>query len=69
MYRANPEILFFILIYLLLFYDSSALTALRGTEPEKTGKHGSPSVLLFIICFLLLFYKPAGQCISGAGKQ
>lgn len=49
----DPELLFFILIFLLLFYDSSAL--------EAAGKHfgkgtGDSTILFFILIFLKLFY-------------
>ncbi|MGI6778560.1 MAG: hypothetical protein ACOX7R_11300 [Acetivibrionales bacterium] len=49
--RSNSELLFFILIYLLLFYDSSCIGILSRRRPE-----GNSSVLFFILIFLLLFY-------------
>ena len=47
----NPELLFFILVFLLLFYDDRFL--------EMRGRHrarGDSSLLFFILIFLLLFY-------------
>lgn len=55
-YGGNSEILFFILIFLLLFYDNSPLY--RYPYSGKTGgydKHDN-SILFFILIFLLLFY-------------
>jgi hypothetical protein len=50
-------ILFFILIYLLLFYDNSCIGILsRGYRKPNTCRGGSSS-LFFILDFLLLFYK------------
>lgn len=50
-------LLFFILVFLLLFYDNSALaffsTGKRGINTCK----GDSSLLFFILVFLELFYK------------
>lgn len=50
--KGNTELLFFILIYLLLFYDGSYL--------ERFGIHvntkGDSSLLFFILIYLYLFY-------------
>ena len=51
----NPDILFFILIFLLLFYDSRPLYVLRGISIPYTQEKDS-SILFFILVFLLLFY-------------
>lgn len=51
----NPDILFFILIFLLLFYDSRPLYALReGRLPCAQGNDST--LLFFILVFLELFY-------------
>ncbi len=53
----NSEILFFILVFLLLFYDNRPLLALKGDLPAEVIRCGSDSsILFFIIIFLLLFY-------------
>ncbi len=56
--RTNDcTLLFFILVFLLLFYDNSAIGFLR------TGKHcvntcsSDDSLLFFILVFLKLFYR------------
>lgn len=52
----NCELLFFILDYLLLFYDNRSIGILtRGKSKVNTCKGGSTS-LFFILVFLLLFY-------------
>ena len=45
--KGDSSLLFFILVYLLPFYDGTAI----GLE-----KKGDSSVLFFILVFLLLFY-------------
>lgn len=60
----NSDLLFFILIFLLLFYDNRPLRILRG---KLTGCDCSidsffnkaerdPKLLFFILIFLILFY-------------
>lgn len=53
--KGNSEMLFFIILFLLLFYDSSFIDKLRGKSVIKESKKDS-SILFFIIIFLLLFY-------------
>lgn len=52
-------ILFFILVFLLLFYDSRPLVILRGgTLSDNIDIYrGDDSILFFILVFLMLFYK------------
>ncbi len=54
---SDCSLLFFILIFLLLFYDNSALglftTGKRGVNTCK----GDDSLLFFILVFLELFYR------------
>ncbi len=52
----NSELLFFILIYLLLFYDNRPLLILRGYYDEALCCEKNSSALFFILIFLLLFY-------------
>lgn len=52
----NCELLFFILIYLLLFYDSSSIGILRKGRRSKIPKSNDCTLLFFILVFLLLFY-------------
>lgn len=50
-------LLFFILVFLLLFYDNSALGILsHGRRGLNTCSHDD-SLLFFILVFLKLFYK------------
>jgi hypothetical protein len=48
---SNSELLFFILVFLLLFYDDKCIETFR-----KGRKRGDGSLLFFILIFLLLFY-------------
>jgi hypothetical protein len=50
-------LLFFIIIYLLLFYDNSCvgILATGRRNPDTCGR--DPSVLFFILLYLELFYK------------
>ena len=50
-YKGNPNVLFFIMIYLLLFYDNSFLVT-RRLHTHR----GDSTLLFFILDFLLLFY-------------
>lgn len=52
--RKDSSILFFILIFLLLFYDNSALYGWNNVE--ECNKGGDSTILFFILIFLLLFY-------------
>ena len=53
----NCTLLFFILVFLLLFYDNSAIAMVRtGRRGVNTCK-GDDSLLFFILIFLKLFYK------------
>jgi hypothetical protein len=60
-HTSNAGLLFFILVYLLLFYDSSALLILRGINPEKAGYKKDCGALFFILVFMLLFIEPQGR--------
>ena len=51
----NSELLFFILVFLLLFYDDSYLELRSKIYGYKAAEHDS-SILFFILIFLLLFY-------------
>ncbi len=51
----NTELLFFILIFLLLFYDSSPLYSFSPTTCGTCYPKDN-SILFFILIFLLLFY-------------
>ncbi|NLY42764.1 MAG: hypothetical protein GX066_02100 [Clostridiaceae bacterium] len=53
--KGNSEILFFILVFLLLFYDNSAICGYPYAGAAK-GKKRDSSILFFILIFLLLFY-------------
>lgn len=55
---ANAELLFFILVYLILFYDSSVLLVLRGINPQEVGYKKDYNALFFILIFMLLFIRP-----------
>jgi hypothetical protein len=57
-YTANAELLFFILVYLILFYDSSVLLILRGINPKEFGYKKDYNALFFILVFMLLFIRP-----------
>ena len=59
--QRDPAILFFILVYLLLFYDNSCLPVLHKYHPCDR----DPVMLFFILIFLLLFYRP---CCVGCAK-
>jgi hypothetical protein len=50
--KGNTELLLFILIFLLLFYDSSYLERFNIHIKTK----GDSSLLFFILIFLYLFY-------------
>lgn len=56
LYKDNNELLFFILVFLLLFYDPSCIGILSG-KPLDGIRPGDDSILFFILVFLLLFYK------------
>lgn len=51
----NTNLLFFIIIFLLLFYDGSYLEARYGITLNSPVA-GDNSILFFILVFLLLFY-------------
>ncbi|MDK2934689.1 MAG: hypothetical protein PWP27_2499 [Clostridiales bacterium] len=55
--RGDSSLLFFIIVFLLLFYDNSAIC---GYPYAKGGvrQKGDSSILFFILVFLLLFYNP-----------
>lgn len=48
--------LFFIILYLMLFYDNSAVGILSRGYPCKNTAGSDCTYLFFIILFLLLFY-------------
>ncbi|HHW30758.1 MAG TPA: hypothetical protein GXX20_03655 [Clostridiaceae bacterium] len=52
-------ILFFILVFLMLFYDTRPLVLLRGgTLSDNIDLYrGDDTILFFILVFLMLFYK------------
>ncbi|RCX18786.1 hypothetical protein DFR58_10455 [Anaerobacterium chartisolvens] len=54
MHSKNTELLFFILVFLLLFYDDRYLELRRAINP-RAGL-GDSKILFFILVFLLLFY-------------
>lgn len=49
--QPDPDLLFFIIIFLLLFYDGSFLKYKKPSVFE-----GDSSILFFILIFLKLFY-------------
>jgi hypothetical protein len=49
--KSNSNILFFILVFLLLFYDSRPIGGCKHTMDEC-----NDSLLFFILVFLKLFY-------------
>lgn len=51
----DPAILFFILDFLLLFYDNRSIGILARRSADKSPEERA-SVLFFILIFLLLFY-------------
>ncbi len=51
----SPDLLFFILIYLLLFYDGRYL-AKKGKFYNYSALPGDSTPLFFILIFLILFY-------------
>ncbi|MBZ4645423.1 MAG: hypothetical protein JG777_912 [Clostridia bacterium] len=53
--RKDSTILFFILVFLLLFYDNSPLYRYPSVVGQVEVKRDS-SILFFILIFLLLFY-------------
>jgi len=53
--RNNSEILFFILVFLLLFYDSRPIGIL-ARRFQNGSCAGNSELLFFILVFLLLFY-------------
>ncbi len=54
-YGNNSEILFFILVFLLLFYDGSPLYRSGYNGAGWEVEHDN-SILFFILIFLILFY-------------
>jgi len=52
----NSELLFFILIFLMLFYDNRPIGILRRRRPITDSCSGNTELLFFILVFLLLFY-------------
>jgi hypothetical protein len=54
-HTGNSDILFFILIFLLLFYDDSFLRRFNKGNFKSMAKK-DPSILFFILIFLILFY-------------
>ena len=53
--QRDNSILFFIIVFLLLFYDNSALVNRIPYLRGETREHDS-SIMFFILVFLLLFY-------------
>jgi hypothetical protein len=53
--KNDSTILFFILIFLLLFYDNSPLNRPNYTS-EKYNEKSDSTILFFILIFLILFY-------------
>lgn len=53
---SDSSLLFFILVFLLLFYDGSFITSRPGGIVSG-GAGGDSSILFFILVFLILFYK------------
>jgi hypothetical protein len=54
--KGNAELLFFIILFLLLFYDPRPLFGFKEISGYDIKKNDS-SILFFIILFLILFYK------------
>lgn len=54
--RSDCTILFFILIFLLLFYDNSAVGILKHGKRGVNTCGKDDSLLFFILVFLKLFY-------------
>lgn len=50
-------LLFFILIFLLLFYDNSAIGIMRSGKRSNNTCGDNDSLLFFILVFLKLFYR------------
>ena len=55
--HSDSTLLFFILIFLLLFYDPSALYRFKSLDWNYAATHDS-TLLFFILIFLVLFYQP-----------
>ncbi len=53
--NGDSSLLFFILVFLLLFYDPRFLELRRSISLNKSGVRDS-KILFFITVFLLLFY-------------
>jgi hypothetical protein len=54
--RGDCSLLFFILVFLLLFYDNSAIGLITTGERGCNTCRGDDSILFFILIFLKLFY-------------
>ncbi len=54
--KGNSEILFFIILFLLLFYDPRPLFGFKEIPGYNLRKNDS-SILFFILLFLILFYR------------
>ena len=52
----NCTLLFFILVFLLLFYDNSGLWLFKTGKRGINTCRGDDSLLFFILVFLKLFY-------------
>jgi hypothetical protein len=55
--HSNCTLLFFILIFLLLFYDNSAIGILKRGKFGVNTCSRDDSLLFFILVFLKLFYR------------
>jgi hypothetical protein len=57
-YKGDSALLFFILDFLLLFYDSSSIgiCSRRSASCTKASASRDSSILFFILIYLLLFY-------------
>lgn len=54
---SNCTLLFFILVFLLLFYDNSAIGMIATGRRGVNTCRGDDSLLFFILVFLKLFYR------------
>jgi hypothetical protein len=54
---SNCTLLFFILVFLLLFYDNSAIGVFTTGKRCVNTCRGDDSLLFFILIFLKLFYR------------
>lgn len=54
--EVNDGILFFILLFLMLFYDNRSIGILGKKHKDNFNNSNDCSLLFFILIFLILFY-------------